>query len=201
MAFIRSLAVVAVLYGAVLTLHARVLAQTPTAQPASATTTPIAGPPRNSTASLYTEVCAGCHGADCSGGRAPSLFDATWLHGSDDASIEKNIKDGFPAAGMVPFKDTLNDQQIWQLVAYIRTQESTLKGRPQYVPDPADQIVKSEKQTFKIEIVTKGLETPWGLAFLPDGRLLITERPGRLRIVENGKLLPDGVKGLPKVWE
>ena len=69
------------------------------------------------------------------------------------------------------------------------------------MPDPANQIIKSEKQTFKIEVVTKGLETPWGLAFLPDGRLLVTERPGRLRIIENGKLLPEGVKGLPKVWE
>ena len=47
--------------------------------------------------------------------------------------------------------------------------------------------------------MAKDLETPWGLAFLPDGRLLITERPGRLRIVEKGKLLPP-VTGTPKVW-
>ncbi|PYR55487.1 MAG: hypothetical protein DMF85_19460, partial [Acidobacteria bacterium] len=58
---------------------------------------------------------------------------------------------------------------------------ANLKGRPQYVADPADQIIKSEKETFRIEVVAKSLETPWGLAFLPDGRLLITERPGRRR--------------------
>jgi len=87
------------------------------------------------------------------------------------------------------------------MVTYLRTQAGNLKGKPQYVPDPDGQIVKSEKQAFKIEIVARNLETPWALAFLPDGRLLITERPGRLRIVENGKLLPDSVKGLPKVWE
>ena len=102
---------------------------------------------------------------------------------------------------MVAFKDVLDDQQIWQMVTYLRTQAGNLKGKPQYVPDPDGQIVKSEKQAFKIEIVARNLETPWALAFLPDGRLLITERPGRLRIVENGKLLPDSVKGLPKVWE
>ena len=62
-------------------------------------------------------------------------------------------------------------------------------------------MIKSEKQTFKIEIVARELETPWGLAFLPDGRLLITERPGRLRIVEKGKLLPEPVTGTPTVWE
>jgi len=93
------------------------------------------------------------------------------------------------------------DQQIWQLVAYIRTQAQQLKEKPVYVADPDLQVIKSEKQTFKVEIVARELETPWGLAFLPDSRLLITERPGRLRIVQKGKLLPEPVKGTPKVWE
>jgi glucose/arabinose dehydrogenase len=72
---------------------------------------------------------------------------------------------------------------------------------PQTVADPDGQVVTSEKQTFRMEVIARDLETPWALAFLPDGRILITERPGRLRIVENGKLLPAAVKGTPKVWE
>ena len=64
-----------------------------------------------------------------------------------------------------------------------------------YVPDPDGQVIKSEKQTFKIEIVARNLETPWGLAFLPDGRLLITERPGRLRIVEERQAPAGGGEG------
>jgi glucose/arabinose dehydrogenase len=68
------------------------------------------------------------------------------------------------------------------------------------VVDPAARVVTSEKQTFRIEVVAKGLETPWALAFLPDGRLLVTERPGRLRIIEKGRLLPDAVHGTPAVW-
>jgi glucose/arabinose dehydrogenase len=165
------------------------------------------GPPQgrgrvNPTAQLFNDVCATCHGASADPGpRAQSLLADKWLHGGDDESIAKNIRNGFEAAGMPPFKDSLTDQQIWQMVAYLRTQTASLKAKPQYVPDPDGRVVTSEKQTFKLEVLGRNLETPWALAFLPDGRLLITERPGRLRIVENGKLLPDPVKGLPKVWE
>jgi aldose sugar dehydrogenase len=102
---------------------------------------------------------------------------------------------------MPPFKDSLTDQQIWQLVSYLRLQTANLKGKPVYVPDPDGQVIKSEKQTFRMEIVARNLETPWGLAFLPDGRLLITERPGRVRIVKPRSAVSDTVKGLPKVWE
>jgi aldose sugar dehydrogenase len=47
--------------------------------------------------------------------------------------------------------------------------------------------------------VTKGLNQPWSMAFLPDGAILITERPGRLRVVRNGVLDPKPVDGLPQV--
>jgi glucose/arabinose dehydrogenase len=48
-------------------------------------------------------------------------------------------------------------------------------------------------------IVTKGLNQPWSMAFLPDGGILVTERPGRLRIVRNGVLDPNPIAGVPKV--
>src|SRR5262249_22541881 len=48
-------------------------------------------------------------------------------------------------------------------------------------------------------VVTKGLNQPWSMAFLPDGSILVTERPGRLRIIRNGVLEPNPIAGIPEV--
>ena len=55
----------------------------------------------------------------------------------------------------------------------------------------------SEKHRFEVVTVAQGLEHPWSLAFLPDGTLLVTERPGRLRVINKGQLRPQAVTGLP----
>lgn len=155
----------------------------------------------NPAVGLFTENCAPCHGTGIEGGRVHSLFDDKLTHATDDESFSSIVANGIPNTEMVAFKTALNDQQIWQLVAYVRTQTASLKEKPQLVVDPQGQVIKSEKQTFKIDVVARNLETPWGVAFLPDGRILVTERPGRLRIIEKGVLLPEPIKGTPKVWE
>ena len=57
-----------------------------------------------------------------------------------------------------------------------------------------EQVFKSELHRFKVARITRGLEHPWSLAFLPDGAMLVTERPERLRLVRQ---LDPGTLGLP----
>ena len=60
--------------------------------------------------------------------------------------------------------------------------------------------VQTELGSIDYQIVSSGLEHPWSLAFLPDGRFLVSERPGRLRVIEaDGRLNPQPVGGLPAI--
>ncbi|WP_332671800.1 PQQ-dependent sugar dehydrogenase [Aromatoleum sp.] len=63
----------------------------------------------------------------------------------------------------------------------------------------AEPLVRSEAGPVKVAVVARGLETPWSLAFLPDGRMLVTERPGRMRIVSPSGELSAPLKNVPKV--
>ena len=58
---------------------------------------------------------------------------------------------------------------------------------------------ESEKVRFRVVPLVSGLVHPWSLVFLPDGDLLITERPGRLRVVRHGRLLEEPIAGVPVV--
>lgn len=61
-------------------------------------------------------------------------------------------------------------------------------------------LVETEALSFYIDTLATGLQNPWGLEFLPDGRILIAERPGNLRIWADGKLLEENVVNLPEIW-
>jgi glucose/arabinose dehydrogenase len=63
----------------------------------------------------------------------------------------------------------------------------------------APTVVATQKAKVQLEVVASGLENPWGLAFLPDGRALVTERPGRLRILERDGKLGAPLAGVPQV--
>jgi glucose/arabinose dehydrogenase len=67
-------------------------------------------------------------------------------------------------------------------------------------PAPAREEVSSSHGPLSVDRLATGLEHPWGLAFLPDGRMLVTERPGRLRIVLADGTLSEPLSGVPEVF-
>src|SRR5687767_5904533 len=68
-------------------------------------------------------------------------------------------------------------------------------------PIVAQNVFRSAQHDYRVVPVVEPLVQPWSIAFLPGGDMLVTERPGRLRIIRNGKLLPAAVDGVPKVFQ
>lgn len=68
-----------------------------------------------------------------------------------------------------------------------------------FLVDKKPTTVNTENSTWTQSTVVSGLDMPWSMALLPDGRMLVTERTGKLRIVKDGKIDPQEVAGVPKV--
>ncbi|HUG28236.1 MAG TPA: PQQ-dependent sugar dehydrogenase [Gemmatimonadales bacterium] len=62
-----------------------------------------------------------------------------------------------------------------------------------------DSTLRSARHDYRVVTVVEGLVHPWSMTWLPNGDMLVTERPGRLRIVRDGQLLPEPVAGLPTI--
>ena len=97
---------------------------------------------------------------------------------------------------------------IWALVGAVLTlqapgnaQESfSADGIPAVpLPDPPVEYDTAEGQRIRVSVVADGLTYPWGFAFLPDGRVLVTERLGTLRVIRDGVLDPTPLAGVPEV--
>src|SRR5215831_7919542 len=72
-------------------------------------------------------------------------------------------------------------------------------AEPPALPNGHIDLESAEERNLRVVVVTKGLQQPWSLAFLPDGAMLVTERSGRLRIVRDGKLQEAPAAGVPRV--
>lgn len=140
----------------------------------------------------YRSYCAGCHGDNLE-----KFVDKVWMDQEGTSSIEESIKNGIIEIGMPAFEKTFTDAEIEALALYVK--EGIPADREELVASVhANQIIASEVHRFVIDTVVLGLDVPWGLAFLPNGDLLISERSGTLHTFSNGQLSAP-IEGLPRI--
>ena len=69
------------------------------------------------------------------------------------------------------------------------------------IDDKNENFISSEKLNYKVDTIATGLNNPWGLTFLPNNDLLVTERDGEIRIIRDDKLLDNKISGVPEVYD
>ncbi len=144
---------------------------------------------------LYQQSCASCHGPALRGGNAQSLVDGVWQFGASRGYIYRNIEFGLPNLGMPSYKDSLSREQIQSIVDFL--EEAEKKANPQKPPLPRE--LETLDYKINVEIIAEDLDIPWSIAFIDNKTMLVTERPGPLRIIENGNLHPEPIKNTPEV--
>jgi glucose/arabinose dehydrogenase len=146
---------------------------------------------------IYGTYCAGCHGSQMQGNTATQLIKTDWKYGRGKGAMTRNIRFGIPNTEMVAWGSMLSDEEINAVADYIISSQQVAPNAERPIPErlmTADYVLKVEK------LITDGLHTPWGIEFVDKHRALITERPGAIRWMLDGRLDPQPVSGLPKTF-
>ena len=149
---------------------------------------------------IFKQYCTGCHGAD-----ANVFADRTWKHGSTKADIIKSITDGYPDLSMPKWSVVLKPQDINDLSDYILAGIEKRKSFD-FKDTPKSPLFTEGSIKIRLDTVAKGIKSPWGMTFLPDGDMVFTDKGGDIfRIDKDGNktkiaggptVLSDGQGGL-----
>ncbi|MBL7825291.1 MAG: PQQ-dependent sugar dehydrogenase [Saprospiraceae bacterium] len=141
----------------------------------------------------WTKFCASCHGPD-----AETFNRREWKYGTSRLDIGRAIRDGYPDSGMPAFGPALGEAKVLELADYIVKTREQQRDKGAVIDGPKPQTFKSEGKTYRLDTIAAGLDSPWGMAFLPTGDLIFTEKTGSIwRIDPAGKKTQ--INGAPKV--
>lgn len=149
----------------------------------------------------YEDNCAKCHGSrgEGGGGGTKSLLTMEKYDQKYDKPFFDAIKNGVKDMGMEAYGETMSDPEIWAQVVHIRElQKNGLRAAGMRPNRTDDGVVRTKYENYRIEtVVDKGLDVPWAVDWLPDGKMLITNRSGALNVFSDG-MLSDAVEGVPE---
>ncbi len=141
---------------------------------------------------IYESRCQGCHGK-----ALKTFIQRTYKAGQSKEAVATSIRKGIPALGMPAYEKALSEKEIQALAEFILEAQ---KLNPQPESETFfSRVQTSSHQTFRVESVIEGLDCPWGMAFLSETELLITERSGKLLRLINGSLSAP-IEGVPEVF-
>ena len=135
---------------------------------------------------IYTRWCSSCHGQ-----KGRDFIDRKWKLGSTAEAVRRVIQEGHELLGMPAYGSTLTASEIDTVTDFIMDQAASKRG---FNPTPPQQLESSDL-VIRINTMVDGLQTPWGMDFVNDTTLLITEREGRLWKLVAGQLV--AIEGLP----
>ncbi len=142
---------------------------------------------------VFKENCAGCHGSTIK-----AFANENWDFGNTPEAIYASIANGRNDGEMPGFKGVLEDQQIKEMVVSILHSSDKLNEYNFHSITEQSEIYKAKDFRYKIEKVVDELQSPWGMAFLPSGDMLVTDKTGDLWRV--GKMgIKTKILGVPSV--
>lgn len=142
---------------------------------------------------LYKQYCASCHGDNFDRFAARQ-----WVYGNSVKDVSSTIKNGRPPIGMPAFGDAMSDAEIEILARYTIDKVAQVPDKPVRKFNINDTI-HSLDQIFTLkDLGIPELGIPWGLAFLPNNDLLVTDKSGKLFQISKNKIIR--IDGLPKTF-
>lgn len=124
---------------------------------------------------LYAQYCASCHGE-----KMEAFTDRKWKNGNNATAISYSIANGFADKGMPAFGQVLNKEQLESLAQYILKGIAQVDQFQKAADIPANGIYTSNEHRLQLQPYLSEINIPWGMAMLPDGQALITDKTGPL---------------------
>ncbi|SOE23089.1 Glucose/arabinose dehydrogenase, beta-propeller fold [Spirosomataceae bacterium TFI 002] len=140
---------------------------------------------------IYTELCSGCHGQ-----KVEAFVDRKWKHGNTKPEIIASITNGYVDEGMPTWSAALTKGEI-DAMADLIVQSLGTVTQYDFKDVKKQEVYTVDGMTIKLVPVVEGIDVPWGMAVLPDGKIFVTDRSGDLlQVNTDGNKIK--IKGLPE---